>query len=104
MSNTVGPIDQTERRSVYFKFKNEVPADEVFISAEVLVTLENGVDADPDAVTVGSPIIDDANKIVEQIVEGPGRAGCRYLLTCVAQGAAPKSLKYTIKAFLSVTE
>lgn len=98
MSNTVGPLDVEELKSVYFKFERELEAGETLSSAVVTATLENGVDDTPSSILSGAVVIDNTLFVVEQrVVAAADKANNRYLLRCVANGSTGRKHTMTTK-------
>ena len=101
MSIRIGPLDVAETKTVQFKFEGELSSSEIMIGATVDVTLLRGTDLTPQNIRVGSPVIDNVKKIVEQRVTAPGLAGNMYLLRCVATGDGAGNV-HTVVAELPV--
>lgn len=69
MSTTVGPIDMTGRRSVWFDFSPELAPGETLIGVDspIEVSVQAGDDPTPENLVVGAPVID--GSMVKQVVQ-----------------------------------
>jgi len=69
MTTTVGPIDMTGRRSVWFDFSPELAPGETLIGVDspIEVGVQAGTDPSPESFVVGDPVID--GSMVKQVVQ-----------------------------------
>lgn len=81
--SVIGPLDTAERKAAYFNFKREVAPSTNLLSATVEVELVSGTDADPQGMVVGTPLIDNTQKLVAQDLIGVGRNGNTYNIRCI---------------------
>lgn len=82
-TSVIGPLDTAERKAAYFNFKREIAATTNLISATVEVDLVSGTDPDPQGMVVGTPLIDNTQKLVAQDLIGAGRNGNTYNVRCI---------------------
>jgi hypothetical protein len=83
ITQAIGPLDLEEIKIVRFDFDAELPATGVVLTTAVTVSMKKGVDATPQALAVGAPVIAGDGRSVMQRVSGAGRTDkAIYHLRC----------------------
>jgi len=96
----IGPMDVAESKPVYFPFATELGMNTI-VTAAVTIDLLSGTDAAPDGMRVGSPTVDNINRMVALQLAPVDRAGNSYHLRCRAVDSA--GFSHVISCTLTVS-
>jgi len=100
MSTTVGPLDVTGRRSIWFDFSPELAPGETLIGVDspIEISVQSGTDPTPGNLLVGAPVI--SGSFAQQVVQGSVNNVSYHLR---AHGTTNLGSRPVVPANLSVT-